>query len=230
MGPIVLRTWAIVMAHADDQCCALSSSGHRPSLRHPAGWDPPHKGAPFPAWALASTRAHTLYCMRAWAAGRSVVVSVCVSAGRPSGPFCAQPSPPPGASPRRGVKARKAVRGSVWRGAPAPGFAGPGPAHSARCRGRAALAVPPASPGVCPRPCAPSVPPWALGGPARRFSGRGPVPARPLSWVWWWSGCGGRGGPSAGPLKRLRARGLPACPPGAAFGPRCSPRGAGRFL
>jgi len=162
--------------------------------------------------------------VRAWARGRSVVVSVCVSWGRPLGPFCAQPFPPPGASPRRGVKARKAVRGSVWRGAPAPGYAGPGPAHSARCRGRASLAAPPQAPVFAPGPC----PRGGLVGRLRAFSGPVACSRPPSVSVRWWSGCGGRGG-------RLRARfaasgpGAPGPAPQRGGAALLAPRGAGPF-
>lgn len=196
MGPIVPpahgpSSWptrttnaAHYQAPAKGRCCGIrrvGPRGHSGPLPSPHG--PLLRHGPIPS-----------VVVRAWAPVGSVPVSARLSVGR-RGPFLRTACPAPGGPAALG-KAPQAARGSVRRGAPAPASrprSGAWRPPFGR-RVRASLAVPPAGPGVCPRPCAPSVPPWALGGPARRFPGRGPVPAHPLSVAGWWSGCGGRGG------------------------------------
>lgn len=170
MGPIMPDgIGAIAMAPADNQCCALTSSGQRPSLRHPAGWAPAHKGPPFPAWALASTRAHTLCGSGRLGRRRRGGLGVLRVWGRRR-PFCALPAPPRARSRAPWVKRlRRAGRVGA---APPPPLRGPGPAPSALGpfwgprRGRAALAAPPLAPVLCPRPFSAGRP-W--GPPPRLF-------------------------------------------------------------
>ena len=137
-------------------------------------------------------------------------LGVPVSVG-PSALFAHLPPARWRAPARRAVSGPSGLRASAARRARPP-LRGPAPAHSARGRGRASLAVPPAGPGLCPRPCAPFVPPWAFGGPPGGVRAGGVFP--PALFVSLLVSLVRRsGGPSAGPLARLRARGAPGPAP-----------------
>ena len=144
-------------------------------------------------------------------------------------PFLRTCRPPAGAQSRAALLVALAgLRPSAARRARPP-LRGPAPAHCARWRGRASLAVPPACPGCAPRPCAPFVPPWAFGGPPGGVRAGGLFPPalfRGLVVVL----VRRSGGPSAGPLARLRARGAPGPAPRRGRGPRCFRGGAGPFF
>lgn len=184
-----------------------------PLLRYPVRRGPgPTPGAPRHTWGLASQRPHTLSC--------------CPACG-PVGRFLRSRRPALGPL-RRGLACRvrrRAAGPPPLRGA-APAFApggGPGPP----------LPLPPLfrSGGLCAaarlrgRSLAPSARPLPSlrcglprgGSPLLRLR-RGPWAAR------------GRGGFGCGPPSGLRARRLPALPPGAGGARAVCPRGAGRLL
>lgn len=232
MGPIVLRTAAIVMAAADDQCSALTSSGQRPSLRHPAGWAPgPLRAPPFPAWALASSRAHTL-CGSARLVPRRLLPGFCAVISGRRGPFLrtARPAPraqprAPGKAPHGGARvgparrARPRFAAPVRRLAPSLRFAGAGPP----------LPSPPRAPVLCPRPSSGRPGPWAWGpgAPFGRAGGAFP-PALCFGAVVVW--LRRSGGPSSGPLRGFGPGGSRPCPPARPLGRAFLRGGPGRFV
>ena len=153
-------------------------------------------GAPVPLWGATPSRCPLRGISGMWAAGRVggawSGVSPCL--GPPSRPFCARPSRPPGGSRRRGVMGPLGPAG-LSGARPPPPLRGPGPGVPPL----AALpgAGPPLPPPRVPRFWAPALCPLrapSRGGVALAPFGPVPFSRPPFVWVWYGSGCGGRGG------------------------------------
>ena len=180
-----------------------------------------HSGAPRPSWA--SPR----LILYARLGRRACFVSAfpCRWARRP---FLRTCRPPAGAQSRAALLVALRACGRLRRGAPAPRFAAPLRRKAPGGGAGPPLPSPPLAPVCAPGPVRRSC---RLGRLAARPAvfGPGACSRPPCSFPWWSLWCGGRGGRLRARLRGFGPGGLPALPPGAAFGPRFSSRGAGRL-
>ena len=188
----------------------------------PGGLWPP----PVAAWALASTRAHTRYCVRRCGRGLRPSALSARFLRRARAALAAGPLPLRASGPARAARPRFAA--PVRRLAPSALF-GPRRGRASPCRPPFSRAPPFAASFLRPSsgrrwPRLPSGPPALCCGLPPRCSG---CPC--VGWAWPVRSAWPRGGSAAGPLRGFGPGGLPPRPPCGPCGPLFSPSGAGAF-